>query len=45
VSVGGSRLIAAEVHDILRGNHQQHLLHQNRKYLRLSGLFTATHQD
>jgi len=45
VSIGGSRLIAAEVHDILRGEEQQHLLHQNREYLKLSGLFAAISHD
>ncbi|NAZ14822.1 flavin reductase [Glutamicibacter soli] len=42
ISVGGSRLIAAEVHEILHGDHQQHLLHQDRQYLRLSGLMAAS---
>lgn len=42
VSVGSSRLIAAEVHEILHGNAGQHLAHQNREYLRISDLFAVT---
>lgn len=39
ISVGGSRLIAAEVHEVLFGHaQQQHLLYQDREYLKLSGL-------
>lgn len=45
ISVGGSRLIAAEVHEILRGSPQQHLLHQNRQYVRLSSFLAPTNQD
>jgi len=45
VSVGGSRLIAAEVHEIIQGPDHQHLLHQNRKYLRLSALLADLQQD
>ncbi|WP_345469434.1 flavin reductase family protein [Glutamicibacter ectropisis] len=44
ISVGGSRLIAAEVHEIIQGTPQQHLLHQDRKYLRLSGLHSGIQQ-
>ncbi len=36
ISIGGSRLIAAEVHDVLVKDHQQHLVYQNRQYLNLS---------
>ncbi|TAP27484.1 flavin reductase family protein [Arthrobacter sp. S41] len=42
VSVGGSRLIAAEVHEILHGLSEQHLLHQNREYLRISEFLNAS---
>lgn len=43
ISVGGSRLIAAEVHDVLHGAQpQQHLLYQDRGYVKLSGLFPST---
>jgi len=42
VSVGGSRLIAAEVHEILQGRSGQHLAHQNREYLRISELFSVS---
>lgn len=39
ISVGGSRLIASEVHEVLHGQeHKQHLLYQDREYLNLSGL-------
>lgn len=36
ISIGGSRLIAAEVHEVLVAEHQQHLVYQNREYLRLA---------
>lgn len=36
LQVGGSRLIAAEVLDILHGPQSQHLLYQDRHYLGLS---------
>lgn len=45
ISVGGSRLIAAEVHEILHGADQQHLLHQDRQYVRLSQLLEASYKD
>lgn len=38
ISVGGSRLIAAEVLEILHGPEEQHLVHQNREYLTISAL-------
>ena len=40
ISVGGSRLIAAEVLEVLTGPHSQHLAYQDRKYLKLSQLST-----
>ncbi|GAA3305590.1 MULTISPECIES: flavin reductase family protein [Glutamicibacter] len=43
ISIGGSRLIAAEVHEVLHGQRlQQHLVYQDREYLKLSELRAAS---
>ena len=44
ISVGGSRLIAAEILEVIKGEPAQHLVHQNRKYLKLPMLLPDTAQ-
>ncbi|WP_258133462.1 flavin reductase family protein [Arthrobacter sp. MYb224] len=42
ISVGGSRLIAAEILEVITGEPVQHLMYQNRGYLKLPSLLDAS---